>query len=63
MILFHFRLKETADKLNRGIAPNGNAFSSIKTIPVNQCVVSHSHIALLLEVSSFINQFMILFQL
>lgn len=51
MVLFHFRLKETADKLNRGIAPNGNAFSSIKTIPVNQCVVSHSHIALLLEVS------------
>ncbi|XP_015788176.1 E3 ubiquitin-protein ligase UBR5 [Tetranychus urticae] len=46
------RLKEMADKYNRGITSSNccpPVFNQIKTVPVVECVVSQSHIALLLE--------------
>ena len=54
------RLKDISDKLKN--ASHGGAssslnstFNSIKSIPVLECIVSHSHIALLLKVSDHLS--------
>ncbi|RWS30595.1 E3 ubiquitin-protein ligase hyd-like isoform X4 [Leptotrombidium deliense] len=43
------RLREMSDKFNRGSNCCQNVFNPIKTVPVVDCIVSQSHIALLLE--------------
>ncbi|RWS09512.1 E3 ubiquitin-protein ligase UBR5-like isoform X2 [Dinothrombium tinctorium] len=43
------RLKDMSDKFNRGSNCCQNVFNPIKTVPVIDCIVSQTHIALLLE--------------
>ena len=50
LILIANRLKETADKINRGLTNGQPVFNQNKTIPVAECVVGPNHVALLLEV-------------